>query len=242
MRHRLRGPVIASLGAALLAVAGCSGGAESAASRTASPSASAASAPPATTPAAAPPATSAPPAPSSAAPSTECVDTSAMEPEKLGTYLTRLKSGSGSYGSKALKIDGDGLSFEPEAVERPCAAVKVTLSRFWVDVARGGTTSGRARPSGDGHEFQYAFMDRPTLTVGPADGIVEGSVPPQSAACRGSLSVVHTGADITEADLPSDLKMPTSFTSAGRGAMDVKVGPERVIAATFVPPFAPSGC
>ncbi|WP_411102933.1 hypothetical protein [Streptomyces sp. cmx-4-9] len=235
MRHRWsRTAAATALGAALIALAGCSGGAEPAAAGKASPSTG--SPPPATTPA------PAPPAPTSAQPAAPCVDTSGMGPQELGTYLARLKSGSGSYGSKALKIDGDGLDFSPESSERPCAAVKLTLSRYWVDVDRSGASSGPPRPSPAATEFRYVFLDRPVLTVGPADGIVEGSVPPQSAACRGSLSVVHTGADITEAELPGDLTMPTSFTSAGRGAMDVKVTAERVLAATFVPPSAPSGC
>ncbi|MFD7033088.1 hypothetical protein ACFWAR_34200 [Streptomyces sp. NPDC059917] len=164
-----------------------------------------------------------------------------MDTEKLTSYLSRLKSTSGSYGSKALKIDGAGLSFAPEATERPCAAVKVTVSRFWVDVSHGATPPGRPSPSPRA-EFRYVFMDRPVLTVGPADGIVDGSVPPASAPCRGSLSVVHTGPDIEESDLPSDLQMPTSYTEAGRGAMDVKVKADRVLAATFVPPSTPTGC
>ncbi|MGW7100111.1 hypothetical protein [Streptomyces sp. NPDC054838] len=165
-----------------------------------------------------------------------------MDQDKLTSYLGRLKSSSGSYGSKALKIDGAGLDFAPDPTERPCSAVKVTLSRFWVDLTPGGTTSGLpARPSPD-QKFRYVLMDRPVLTVGPADGIVPGSVPPQSSACRGSLSIVHTGPDITEADLPADLQMPTSYTEAGRGAMDVKVKSDRALAATFVPPSAPRGC
>ncbi|MCX5192432.1 hypothetical protein OOK31_00770 [Streptomyces sp. NBC_00249] len=241
MRHRSRELAVTAVTAALLsALAGCS---EGAAPPPASPASLASGSARPVTPA---PAASAPPAPTSAAPtstapSAECADTGAMAPEKLATYLARLKSSSGSYGSKALKIDGAGLSFAPDPTERPCAPVKVALSRFWVDVSRGGTTPGSSRPS-PGQEFRYVFMDRPVLTVGPTDGIVEGSVPPQSSACRGSLSVVHVGADITEADLPSDLEMPTSYTAAGRGAMDVKVTSDRVLAATFVPPSAPGGC
>ncbi|MFI5980055.1 hypothetical protein ACIBEA_04160 [Streptomyces sp. NPDC051555] len=164
-----------------------------------------------------------------------------MDTGKLTSYLSRLKSTSGSYGSKALKIDGSGLSFAPETTERPCAAVEVTLSRFWVDVSHGRTMPGRPSPS-PGKEFVYVFMDRPVLTVGPADGIVGGSVPPQSSACRGSLSVVHTGPDITESDLPNDLQIATSYTEAGRGALDVTVKAPRVLAATFVPPSTPGGC
>ncbi|MER5730673.1 hypothetical protein ABT084_20470 [Streptomyces sp. NPDC002138] len=252
MRHRSRGAALALPTAALLlAVAGCSGGGVTA-SPTASRATGTASAPP-TTPAAPTPSAPAPgPASPSAAPSAQCVDTGAMDPDKLTVYLGRLKSSSGSYGSRALKIDGSGLSFDPDPTERPCSAVKVTLSRFWVDITPAGRTPGLpARPSpppGQSarptppQKFQYALMDRPVLTVGPAAGIVDGSVPPQSSACRGSLSVVHTGADISEADLPADLQMPTSYTEAGRGAMDVKLKSDRALAATFVPPSAPSGC
>ncbi|MFG2616872.1 hypothetical protein ACGFXC_04555 [Streptomyces sp. NPDC048507] len=243
MRHRSRGLAVAVPAAALLlAVAGCSDGASPAASPArpstpSTPAAPAASAAPATPPAPAP-------GPASAAPSAQCVDTGAMDQEKLTTYLARLKSSGGSYGSKALKIDGDGLDFDPDPTERPCSAVQVTLSRFWVDITPGAAVAAPVpRPSSSRDQrFHYVPMDRPVLTVGPAEGIVDGSVPPQSSACRGSLSVVHTGAGLTEQDLPVDLEMPTSYTEAGRGAMDVKVTSDRVLAATFVPPSAPGGC
>ncbi|WP_412074981.1 hypothetical protein ACLF6K_02455 [Streptomyces xanthophaeus] len=242
MHHRLRGPALAVLAGALLATAGCSEGSPAAspsgspapASATPSPSAATVSAPPST------PAASAP-APTVAGPSYDCVDTGAMAPEKLAAYLVRLKSSSGSYGSKALKIDGDGLKFEPDPSERPCGAVELTLSRYWVDLTPGGVSSGVPGWSRD-QEFRYTLMDRPALSLGPQDGIVEGSVPPGSLSCRGSLSVVHVGPEIAEGDLPYDLQMPTSFSAAGRGAMDVTVKSDRALAATFVPPSAPQGC
>ncbi|MFJ9078322.1 hypothetical protein ACIRO3_24265 [Streptomyces sp. NPDC102278] len=170
-----------------------------------------------------------------------------MDTGKLARYLAGLKSTSGSYGSKALTIDGDGLNFRPEQTERPCGAVEVRLSRFWVDMTRKSDAAGPPRtsptsPTAPTYEFRYTLMDRPSLSVGPQDGIAEGSVPPDSTGCRGSLSVVHVGHDITIDEFPDDLQMPTSFTAAGRGAMDVKVEAEGSRAATFVPPSGTSFC
>lgn len=231
---------------ALLAVAGCSEGAPAAsgspAGRSAGPTPTP-TPPPSRTPApSATPTATAAPTPVDAG--GECVDTKAMDTGKRARYLAGLKSTSGSYGSKALTIDGDGLNFRPEQTERPCEAVEVRLSRFWVDMTRASDAAGRPRtsPTAPTYEFRYTLMDRPSLSVGPEDGIAKGSVPPDSTGCRGSLSVVHVGHDIPIDELPDDLRMPTSFTAAGRGAMDVKVEAEGTLAATFVPPSGTSFC
>ncbi|MFD3696946.1 hypothetical protein ACFWUZ_12470 [Streptomyces sp. NPDC058646] len=164
-----------------------------------------------------------------------------MDPGKLAGYLARLKSSSGSYGSTALKLDGDGLMFEPDPSERPCGPVALTLSRYWVDLTPGGAPSGMPGSSRT-QKFRYSLMDRPAVSVGPQDGVVEGTVPPGSLSCRGSLSVVHVGPEIAEDDLPYDLQMPTSYSAAGRGAMAVKVKADGALVATFIPPSAPQDC
>lgn len=242
MRRGSTRPVLPVVSLVLLAVAGCSEGAPAAsgspASRSADPS-------PTATPSPSPSRTSSPsPTPAPADAGGQCVDTKAMDAGKRGRYLAGLKSTSGSYGSKALTIDGDGLNFRPEQIERPCEAVEVRLSRFWVDMTRASDAAGSSRtsPTAPTYAFRYTLMDRPSLSVGPGDGIAKGSVPPDSTGCRGSLSVVHVGHDIAIDELPDDLQMPTSFTAAGRGAMDVKVEAEGTLAATFVPPSGTSFC
>ncbi|MEV8533087.1 hypothetical protein [Streptomyces sp. NPDC051211] len=231
--RRLRGLAAPALAVALFGLAGCSDPAPAAAG---SPATRAGTSSPPPTAIPSPPPTPTPtPTPTTVAPTPECVNTGAMDEGKLAGYLTRLKSSSGSYGSRGLTIDDDGLRFRPDPTERPCSAVKVKLTRFWVDITRGRTSAER-------FAFDYKPIDSTAVPVGPADGTAAGSVPPDSEACRGSLSVVHLGPALTEEQLPYSLEMPTVFTPEGRGAMDVKVKADLSVAATFIPPTVPDGC
>ncbi|MES5823250.1 hypothetical protein [Streptomyces sp. RG80] len=213
--------------AALLTVSGCSEDQPAAqATRTASPSELAryTAAPDLATPEQ---------SPTSSAPA-ECVKTTAMSLEKLTGYLKELPSSSGAYKSRGLTLDSSGVKFAPEAIQRPCKAVKVKLARYWVEVEK---TREETAVSPASYEYEYKRISVTSHKVGPQDGTVPDTAPPGGSDCQGSLSVLYVGEDIPLRYLPSNLELIDTTAPA-----PVEVAGDGVLSALYVSPISVVSC
>ncbi|NNN33288.1 hypothetical protein HLK59_23590 [Streptomyces sp. S3(2020)] len=215
--------------AALLTVSGCSEDeptARSSPSEKASPSELAhyTAAPDPTTPTQ---------SPTTAAP-TECVKTTGMSVEELTTYLKELPNSSGAYQSQGLTLDSSGINFTPEAIQRPCKAVKVKLARYWVEFEK---TREETAVSPASYEYRYTPISVTSLKAGPKDGRVPDTAPPGGSDCQGSLSVLYVSEDISLRYLPSDLEL-TDTTAP----VPVDVPGDGVLSALYVPPISLVSC
>ncbi|NEA68760.1 hypothetical protein [Streptomyces sp. SID12488] len=171
--------------------------------------------------------------PRTAAPA-ECVKTTGMNVERLTGYLRELRSGSGEYRSKGLTLDSSGLNFTPEAIQRPCEAVTVKLAHYWVDVekTREATVVNPAR-----YEYRYTLIGVTSHKAGPQDGRVPDTAPPESSACRGTVSVVYLGGDIPLRSLPDDLELIDTTAP-----FPVQVDGDGVLSAIYVSPALVESC
>lgn len=88
--------------------------------------------------------------------------------------------------------------------------------------------------------FTYKLINTTPLALTLGAGTVIGSGPPAPETCRGTLSVVHLGEPITDAELPDSLRFESS--PIDRGASTVTVKADRAIDATLVPPSSRAGC
>ncbi|RSS40769.1 hypothetical protein EF912_32030 [Streptomyces sp. WAC07061] len=227
--HRARAPFVlpATLVAVLSAVSGCSGGGGTAAP-VASPSPSGLVHYAPATGSAAPAASPSPTAPK------ECVRTAGMSVEQLTGYLKELRSTSGDYQTKGLTLDSSGLNFTPEDIKRPCEAVTVKLTHYWVDLKK---TREANAVNGARYEYAYTQIGTASHAAGPQDGRVPDTAPPGSSACRGTVSVAHLGEEPPLRSLPYDLKLmdtpaPVPVTVSGDG----------VLSAIYVSPPHPESC
>lgn len=171
--------------------------------------------------------------PTAAAP-TKCVKTTGMSVEKLTTYLKELPSTSGAYQSKGLTLDSSGVNFTPEAIQRPCKAVKVKFARYWVEFEK---TREETPVSPAFYEYQYTPISVTSLKVGPKDGRVPDTAPPGGSDCQGSLSVLYLGEDIPSQYLPSGLEL-TDTTAP----VPVEVVGDGVLSALYVSPISVVSC
>ncbi|MFG2709643.1 hypothetical protein ACGFX2_03680 [Streptomyces goshikiensis] len=219
--RRLPGLIVPLLTVPVLALAGCGGAGQV---RTA-PSASASPSPLSPSPDPAP-------SPSPSSPRNRlCVPTTYMTTAGRLAYLKDL-SDSAHGASPAFFMTDSGVYLLAKETQRPCEAVRFQLSWFRVEMTRAGSGS-TAR-----YSFTYAPIESTTLSAGPRDGRVVGSVPPPPKGCSGTLSVVYVGEEITEDDLPDGLNMPS-------GSLDwtlVSLDADRALSAVFKPPAGASSC
>ncbi|MGW0569626.1 hypothetical protein [Streptomyces tauricus] len=210
--------------AALLAVSGCSEGKPAAAPASPSELARYTAAPGSAAPTQ---------SPATAAPA-KCVKTAGMSAKQLTGYLGELRSSGGAYQSKGLTLDSSGLNFTPEAVQRPCEAVKVKLAHYWVDVekTRDATAVTPAR-----YEYGYTLIDATSYKAGPQDGRVPDTAPPGGNGCQGTVSVVYLGEDIPVGSLPYDLEL-TGTTAP----VPVEVNEDGVLSAIYISPVDVESC
>ncbi|KAA0939394.1 hypothetical protein [Streptomyces apricus] len=166
--------------------------------------------------------------------SAQCVKTAGMNAERLTAYLKELRGASGAYQSQGLTLNSEGLNFAPDATQRPCTAIEVKLTRYWVDLKqiREETPVSAAR-----FEYTYTLIDVTSHKVGPRNGSVPDSAPPGGSDCQGSLSVVHVGDDITLRSLPSDLELSDTTTP-----VPVEVSADGVLSAVYVSPSGVVSC
>ncbi|GHD69213.1 hypothetical protein OHU17_26260 [Streptomyces goshikiensis] len=224
--RRLPGLIVPLLTVPLLALAGCGGGGQT---RTAPPSVPASPSPLSPSPDPAPS-----PSPSPSPSSTRnglCVPTMYMSTAGRLAYLKDL-SDSSHGASPAFFMTDSGVYLLAKETQRPCEAVPFQLSWFRVEMTRAGSGSS-AR-----YSFTYAPIESTTLSAGPRDGRVVGSVPPPPKGCSGTLSVLYVGEEITEDDLPDGLNMPG-------GSLDwslVTLDADRALSAVFKPPAGASSC
>ncbi|MFE1800668.1 hypothetical protein ACFW9L_31525 [Streptomyces sp. NPDC059517] len=166
--------------------------------------------------------------------STKCVKTAGMSVKQLTGYLGELRSNSGAYRSRGLTLDSSGLNFTPEAVQRPCEAVKVKLAHYWVDVekTRDETAVTPAR-----YEYGYTLIDTASYKAGPKDGRVPDTAPPGGNGCQGTVSVTYLGEDIPPESLPNDLEL-TGTTAP----VPVEVNGDGVLSAIYISPVDVESC
>ncbi|GAA3107157.1 hypothetical protein GCM10020254_61330 [Streptomyces goshikiensis] len=160
--RRLPGLIVPLLTVPLLALAGCGGGGQT---RTAPPSVPASPSPLSPSP---------DPAPSPSPSSTRnrlCVPTTDMTTAERLAYFKDL-SDSSHGASPAFFMTDSGVYLLAKETQRPCEAVRFQLSWFRVEMTRAGSGSS-AR-----YSFTYAPIESTTLSAGPRDGRVVGSVPP----------------------------------------------------------------
>ncbi|MCX4525368.1 MULTISPECIES: hypothetical protein [unclassified Streptomyces] len=227
--RRLRGLIVPFLTLPVLALAGCGGAGQvrTAPSAPASPSPVSPSPDPA-------PASSPPPAPSPGSTRNRlCVPTTGMTTADRLAYFKDL-SDSDHGASPAFFMTDSGVYLLAKETQRPCEAVRFQLSWFRVEMTRAGAGS-TAR-----YSFTYAPIESTTLSAGPRDGRVVGSVPPPPKGCSGTLSVVYVGEEITEEDLPEGLNMPSASSTLDWTLVELDA--ERVLSAVFKPPAGASSC
>ncbi|MFD0318117.1 hypothetical protein [Streptomyces flavalbus] len=164
----------------------------------------------------------------------ECVKTAGMSAERLTGYLKDLRGGSGAYGSKALTLDASGLTFTPEAVERPCEAVTVKLAHYWVDIEKTREATD-VRPAS--YEYQYTLIKTASHKVGPHNGTVPRTAPPAGTTCRGTVSVAYRGEDIPLKALPYELELVDTTA-----AVPVEVSGDGVLSAVYIAPGSVEPC
>ncbi|MEV7547698.1 hypothetical protein, partial [Streptomyces sp. NPDC089915] len=164
----------------------------------------------------------------------ECVKTAGMSVEQLTGYLKDLRSTSGDYQTKGLKLDSSGLNFTPEDIKRPCEAVSVKLAHYWVDLKK---THKADAISGARYEYAYTLIGTASHTAGPQDGRVPDTAPPDASVCRGTVSVAYLGPDIPLRALPYDLTLVDTTAPA-----PVKVDGDGVLSAIYVSPPNPDLC
>ncbi|WP_371482626.1 hypothetical protein [Kitasatospora sp. NBC_00315] len=244
---------VPALAGVLLTLAGCS----SDGSRPASadgPATTAATAPtsaptPTPTPTAA--ATTAPAPTTARSPVADCIDTSAFTTTQMHDYLTALPGA--SSGLKGLRTDEYGVYFDPAVDHRSCRTLYVNVSHYWVLVTTDtsdttGTTGTTRRTPGTGRvtDTHYVYVYAPISTTAVAltlgVGNVPGTAPPEPAACKGTLTVVHLGEAITDAELPATLSFESSPTGYGKGTSEVTVKADRALSAVLVSPTSRTGC
>ncbi len=191
-----------------------------------------------------PPPTATPTVTAAPAPVADCVDTSAFNPTRLRDYLVDLPGD--TSGVKALHVDEYGVWFRPAVDHRACRALYVNVSQFWVTVTSNTSTVRRTPGVGRATDADYLYEYEPigttavTLTLGV--GNVPGSAPPEPTACKGTLTVVHLGEAITDAELPDTLTFEPSLTGYGKGVSSITLKPDRVLAAGLVSPTGGTGC
>ncbi|MFE6335857.1 hypothetical protein ACFVOK_22030 [Streptomyces sp. NPDC057798] len=157
-----------------------------------------------------------------------------MSVEQLTGYLRKLRSSSGAYRSRGLHLDSSGLNFTPEASQRPCEAVKVKLAHYGVDVEE---TREASAVSPARYEYEYTLISVTSHKTGPQDGRVPDTAPPESTACRGTVSVVYLGKDIPLESLPYNLKLIDATAP-----LPVEVDGDRVLSAIYVSPVGVESC
>ncbi|MFB6809359.1 hypothetical protein [Streptomyces sp. NPDC056387] len=231
-RLRLRATAVLSVSAFVLA--GCSGAgpaadirggaARSKASASPSPSPSASASPPAS------PGVIAAPAPAPV-PTLPCTSTTGLDATALADYLKGLKS-SDRADSQALFMVDDGLYLRLVKTQPPCEPVPVKLGFFRVDMTHSTDSAG--------YKFTYTPIRTLTLAVGPADGKVDGSLPPAPSGCGGILSVAYVGRDLGESDLPHSLRLPAKDSTLDWVLIDVER--DGVLDAVFKPPSGARDC
>ncbi|MFJ4095661.1 hypothetical protein ACIPYS_29070 [Kitasatospora sp. NPDC089913] len=176
------------------------------------------------------------PTPAAPAPSPTCFDTGMVGDTTAAGYLSRLP-GAARIIDPGIFMDLDGLHLDTTGDQRPCGPVTVRITRFTVRLSHTGSGTV-TRPS-----YAYSPLDTTEVTVGPANGIAPGSVPPATSHCAGVLSVVQLGAPVKEADLPQrlDLVAPSPAPSAPYHQR-VKVTGERQVAAGLALPADAATC
>ncbi|KIF03400.1 hypothetical protein PL81_24470 [Streptomyces sp. RSD-27] len=165
------------------------------------------------------------------APSLPCTSTKGLDAPALTDYLKGLKS-SDRTDSRALFMVDDGLYLRLVKTQPPCEPVPVKLGFFRVDMTRSADSAGYA--------FTYAPIRTTTVSVGPSDGKVDGSLPPAPSGCGGVLSVSYVGRDLVESDLPHSLRLPGKDSTLDWVLIDV--GRDGVLDAVFKPPPGARDC
>ncbi|MER7705811.1 hypothetical protein ABTX81_23320 [Kitasatospora sp. NPDC097605] len=220
--------------AAMVGVAGCSsGGADGAAGapttdvgrESASPSADAADTPsPDPTPTETP------------SPTPTCDDPALLGDTALSGYLARLP-GSLRIIDPGVYMALDGLHLDTQQSQRACAPIPVKITRFAVRLSNVGA-GATGRPS-----YSYRPLDTVEVSLGPANGVAPGSLPPETSLCSGVLSVVHTGEPVKDTELPERLNLVApSPAPTGPYSQQVKVTGARLVAAGLVLPADTRGC
>lgn len=223
--RRLRLPAAVFLSLSALALAGCSGAGSGAdigagASRSKAPSSASSSSPA--------PAPSDTPAPSPTAP---CTATKGLDTAALAGYLKGLRS-SDRADSEALFMVDTGMYLRLVKTQPPCEPVPTRIGFFRVDMAHSADSAG--------FKFTYAPIRAVTVAVGPRDGKVDGSTPPEPSGCGGVLSVAYLGRDLVESDLPRTLQLPSADSTLDWVIADVER--DGVLDAVFKPPAGFRGC
>ncbi|MFI5979979.1 hypothetical protein ACIBEA_03775 [Streptomyces sp. NPDC051555] len=243
---RLRAFAVPLLTAPLLALTACSGsGSDSGAGLglglgpdRATPSASAspsASAPP--TPSSSPsgPAPGTLPVPTGVA-SRPCTPIASLDAAGLGAYIKALRASDRTTSSySALFMVDTGVYLRLKDAQRPCEPIRVRLSHFRVHIAKAtpGSSTG-------GFAFTYTPLETLTVSAGPGDGFAEGSKPPGTEKCGGTLSVSYLGDEVTPRELPSQLQFPKTDSTLDWTLADVSA--DRVLDAVFKPPADSGSC
>nr|WSX52380.1 hypothetical protein OG409_27675 [Streptomyces sp. NBC_00974] len=182
------------------------------------------------------PSASAPPAspPPLSLPATPCTITTGLDTKGMTAYLKGLRSSDrpGPSDYSALFMTDSGVYLRLKDAQRPCAPVPAQLSHFRVDMTRATTSAG--------YKFTYTAIDSLTLGVGPADGMVRGSVPPPPSGCGGTLSVLSVGQAVTEDELPRQLRLPPDDSTLDWTLADIPA--DRVLDAVFKPPPGAKNC
>ncbi|MFD7029514.1 hypothetical protein ACFWAR_15895 [Streptomyces sp. NPDC059917] len=203
-------------------------------SASASPSASpSASAPP--TPSASAPAPGTAPVPTGAA-SRPCTPIAALDAAGLGAYIKALRASDRTTSSySALFMVDTGVYLRLKDAQRPCEPIRVRLSHFRVHIAKAtpGSSTG-------GFSFTYTPLETLTVSAGPGDGFAEGSKPPATEKCGGTLSVSYLGDEVTARELPSQLQFPKTDSTLDWTLADVSA--DRVLDAVFKPPADAGSC
>ncbi|WP_330328551.1 hypothetical protein OHS33_01555 [Streptomyces sp. NBC_00536] len=244
--RRLRVSVVPLLTAPVLALTACSGSGSGAGlglgpdrsvpPASASPSASASAVPSAAAPVPPGPGTLPVPVPSAAL-SPRCTPTASLDTAALGAYIRGLRASDRAQSSySALFMVDTGVYLRLKDAVRPCEPLRLKLTHFRVHIAKatpGSTTAA-------GFSFTYAPIETLTVSAGPGDGFAEGSKPPATEKCGGTLSVVYLGEEVTERELPSQLQFPKTDSTLDWTLADVSA--ERVLDAVFKPPPEARSC
>ncbi|MER6521491.1 hypothetical protein ACFWHQ_33795 [Streptomyces sp. NPDC060334] len=226
--RRLRVLVVAFLTVPALALAGC-GGHGSPRSLPSDPLV-----PSTTTSSAAAPTPTPSPTPTptpTPSPTPTCTVTSGMGPDEKADYLKALRSKDRPDYS-ALFMTDTGVYLSLKDGKRPCEAVEVKISHFRVDMTR-----ATSKP---GYSHSYKPINTVVVKVGPRDGFAPGSVPPPPQGCGGTLSVLYVGDEITEDDLPDELRLPSADSSIDWTL--VVLTADRALDGVFQPPAGVRDC
>ncbi|MFD0258306.1 hypothetical protein [Kitasatospora indigofera] len=257
--RRRAGTAVTGAGALLLALAGCSGDSGHGSAE--------AAAGPAVTTAATPTSVPTPTPTLTPTPVAACTDTSAYTQKQLHDYLKTLPNSNGASHT-GLYTDYDGVYYEPAFEHRPCQVPQVSVTQFWVTLD--GSSAGRPTPGGSWTPtwrpaptiptfpgqgdpgatpddstslFTYSLIGTTPLALTPGPGSVANSAPPFPEYCKGTLTVLHLGEAVKEAELPDSLSFKSRLgVDRDHGASQVTVNADRVIDATLVAPKSSTGC